>query len=278
MLKPMKLNEDRGLTLVEVVVATVITALIAITLFRLGTDASVGMDRTVDRAVAQVVVGDYAQILRSDIDMSQDVTVYTASAPTYSATDTTNTAALCGTWMTNHDSSAWTNVANNNGFVRTLFTFKQSIIDSTTASPATTYTDPLVRWVGYEVRGAAGKDETGAAVTNYSLWRVTCGETAGVADLPGSGSAKMLVDFGQNFNQAATGDNTFFCDGTGATACATSGTSGINSNSGVTAFTFKLPFQNVKQLTAGSARKGSLTARDAAFADTLTINMQRKIG
>lgn len=274
MLKPPNLREDRGLTLVEVVVGTVITALISITLFRLGSDASIGLERSVDRSVSQVMLGNYAQILRSDIALSNVVTVYSASAPSYSDTDTSNTAALCGSWMINHSDSAWTNPAGNNGFVRTLFSLKQSIIDTTSA----TYVDPTVRWVGYEVRSEAGIGETGAAITNYSLWRVTCTETAGVVDPPAAGSAQKLIDFGLNFNRAVTGDSSLFCDSTGTATCATSGTSGINPNSVVTAFTFKLPFQDVKKLAAGYGGRGSLTIRDAAFANTLTINMQRKIG
>ncbi|MEY2915418.1 MAG: hypothetical protein RL454_347 [Actinomycetota bacterium] len=273
MLRRLIRSNDRGLTLVEVVVGTVITALISITLFRLGSDASIGLERSVDRSVAQVQLGNYAQLLRSDIGLSSAVTVYTASAPSYVDGDTSNTAALCGTWLTAHNAATWTD-GSKVGFVRTLFSLKQSIIDTTSA----TYVDPTVRWVGYEVHGEAGKDAAGTSVTNYSLWRISCTETAGVVDLPGYGSAQKLVDFGVNFNQTAAGDTTLFCDSTGTASCATSGTSGINPNSGVTAFTFKLPFQDVKQLAAGSGGKGSLTIRDAAFANTLTNNMQRKIG
>ncbi|MEY2954402.1 MAG: hypothetical protein RL530_3, partial [Actinomycetota bacterium] len=118
-------SSDRGLTLVEVVVGTVITALISITLFRLGSDASIGLERSVDRSVAQVQLGNYAQLLRSDIGLSSAVTVYTASAPAYVDGDTSNTAALCGTWLTAHNAATWTD-GSKVGFVRTLFSLKQS--------------------------------------------------------------------------------------------------------------------------------------------------------
>lgn len=272
MLNPKILEDDRGLTLLEVLIGTVITALISITIFRLGSDASMGMDRTVDRAVAQAVTGSYAQIIRGDIAASVAVTVYTATPPAYSSTDATNTSALCSSWMTSHDPTAWSTPAQA-GFVRTLFTLRQALV----ASTSTVYTDATIRWVGYEIRGTAGKDATGAALVDYSLWRVTCGETAGVADLPSASGSRQIIDLGVNFDPSAAGSNTLFCNGLGTVVCATSGTAGIDTNPTVSAFSFKLPYKNVKQLTAGSAGSGSLTQRDATFANSLTTNLQRKV-
>ena len=274
-----QISQDSGLTLVEVLVATVVTALMAATLFRLTADVSNGMANTVSHAVTQNIVGGYVQQLRADFGSALDINVYSDAAPVaLDPTDRTQTFGLCSSWMTTQNADNWVSptttdargasVANPN-FVRTLFTLNETTINTTSASYAT----PTNYWVGYEMR--ANEATTGG----YSMWRVTCTDTGGSADLASSTSQRKIINFGQNFYTQASGQTQVICSNSSgqATSCAVTGVSATTSNVGITAFTFRLPFQKNDTNLAGKADLVTINQSDVTFSDSLTTNMKRKI-
>jgi Tfp pilus assembly protein PilV len=272
------LNSDAGLTLVEVLVATVVTALMAVTLFRLTADVSNGMTSTVSHAVTQNIVGGYVQQLRADFGSALDVNVYSDAAPVaIDPTDRTQTFGLCSSWMTNQTSSDWNPTTTdgsgqtviNPSFVRTLITLNETTINTASA----TYATPTTFWVGYEVR--ANPATTGG----YSMWRVTCTDTGGSADLPSATSQRKIINLGQNFYTQASGQTQLICLNTSgqATSCAVTGVSATTSNVGITAFTFRLPFQKNDTNLVGKPDLVTINQSDVTFSDSLTTNMKRKI-
>jgi Tfp pilus assembly protein PilV len=273
------LNSDAGLTLVEVLVATVVTALMAVTLFRLTADVSNGMTSTVSHAVTQNIVGGYVQQLRADFGSALDVNVYSAAAPVaIDPTDRSQTFGLCSSWMTSQTSSDWTdatvvdasgNTVPNPNFERTLISLNETTINTASASYAT----PTTFWVGYEVR--ANPSTTGG----YSMWRVTCTDTGGSADLPSATSQRKIMNLGQNFYTLASGQTQLICLNTSgqATSCAVTGVSATTSNVGITAFTFRLPFQKNDTNLVGKPDLVTINQSDVTFSDSLTTNMKRKI-
>lgn len=263
------LSQDAGLTLVEVLVATVVTALMAATLFRLTADVSNGMANTVSHAVTQNIVGGYVQQLRADFGSALDVNVYSDAAPVaLDPTDRTQTFGLCSSWMSGQSSTDWTDPTSAT-FVRTLITLNETTINTASASYAT----PTTFWVGYEVRANP------STMGGYSMWRVTCTDTGGSADLPTSTSQRKIINFGQNFYTQASGQTQMICLNTSgqATNCAVTGVSATTSNVGITAFTFRLPFQKNDTNLVGKANLVTINQSDVTFSDSLTTNMKRKI-
>lgn len=263
------IRSDEGLTLVEVLVATVVTALMAATLFKLTADVSNGMTNTVSHAVTENIVGGYVQQLRADFASALDVEIYSAAAPvSIDPTDRTQTFGLCSSWMTNQTSSDWTDPTSAT-FVRTLFSLNETTINTAAASYAT----PTTYWVGYEVR--ANPATTGG----YSLWRVTCTDNGGTADLPGSASQRQIINLSGNFYTQASGQTQVICSNSSgqATNCAVTGVSATTSNVGITAFTFRLPFQKKDTSLDGKSDLVTIKQSDVTFSDSLTTNMKRKI-
>ena len=284
------LKSDTGITLVEIIIATVITALIGVTLIRITSDAANGLTSTVGHVVATNQVVGFARILRNDLGGAQDVFPY-GSVPAASDSRT----YLCSSW--DGTNTNWTNTTSTN-FVRPLFTIAYPSVSYDPNAATQVFSAPSLGWVGYEIRN----DVDSNGVTYYSLWRVTCADDSGISSNVVSSSRK-LVDVGDSygFNAAAVGavdtnspngSPVLFCQQgsnlvSGVTTdigngCAVAGVNATTSGSNGVNFyyQFKMPYisdSNTSQPGTSNALQ-TLSAADAKYSNQLTQSITRKIG
>jgi len=289
-----RLRKDEGLTLVEVMVATVITALVAITLFRLTNDAANSLTGTVNQVVSTNQIVGFTRNLRSDIGSAADVFTFGETAPT----DAIGTNYLCSSWRKNGVATDWTDATSAN-FVRPLISMPVLWVDmtgNTTSTP--TFVEPSYYWVGYEIRG-------NTASNDYELWRVSCYDSFGISNSDVV-SQRLMVSIpkanfnAQAFGTVATGSSNFgvmLCsspnDGSTATPAPTLGAStgspcnlaGTSTSSGSNAtysyFQFRFPYlASSSDSTPGEAVSDAvnLSSSDVKYSDSLTQLLTRKIG
>ena len=285
------LKNDAGVTLVEIIIATVITALIGVTLVRITSDAANGLTSTVGHVVATNQVVGFARVVRNDIGGAQDIFAYGA---TPAASD--SKTYLCSSW--DGTSTNWTDSTAVN-FVRPLFTIAYpSVPYDTSATTAPTFALPSLGWIGYELRN----DVDTNGITYYSLWRVTCADDAGISSNVVNSNRKM-VDVGDvySFDAAAVGavdsnspngNPVLFCQAGSnlingvatdiGNGCNVAGINATTSGSNGTNFffQFKMPFI----MSSGTSQPGvadalqTLSSSDAKYSNQLTQSITRKIG
>jgi hypothetical protein len=289
-----RLRKDDGLTLVEVMVATVITALVAVTLFRLTNDAANSLTGTVNQVVSTNQIVGFTRTLRSDIGSANDVFTFGETAPTSSI----GTNYLCSSWRKNSVATDWTDPTSAS-FVRPLISMPTLWVDMTGNTAATpTFVEPSFYWVGYEIRG-------NTVANDYELWRVACYDTAGTANADVVSQRLMVSIPAVNFNAQAFGtiasgsSNTavMLCsspnDGSTPSPAATLGTdigapcnlAGTDTTSGSNSvysyFQFKFPYL-ASSATSTPGEAGSdainLSSSDVKYSDSLTQLLTRKIG
>jgi hypothetical protein len=285
------LRSDAGITLVEIIIATVITALIGVTLVRITSDVANGLGSTVGHVVATNQTVSFARILRNDIGGAQDIYPFGANpAPADSQT------YLCSSW--DGVPTDWTDTTATN-FTRPLFTIAYPSVTYDQASlTAPTYSPPSLGWIGYELRKATS---TSGLVT-YQLWRVNCADNSGISSNVVNTSRK-LVDIGDvySFDAAAVGavdsnspngDPVLFCQPSTnlvngvatdiGNQCAVAGVNASTSGSNGTNFyfQFKTPFvSNSATSSPGEASaQQTLSPADAKYSNQLTQSITRKIG
>ena len=284
------LKQDAGVTLVEMIIATVITALIGVTLIRITSDAANGLSSTVGHVVATNQVVGFARILRNDIGGAQDIFPY-GSVPASSDSQT----YLCSSW--DGTATNWTDSTAAN-FVRPLFTVAYPSVSYDPNATTPVFSAPSLGWVGYEIRN----DVDPNGITYYSLWRVTCLDNSGISSNVVSSSRK-LVDIGDSygFDAAAVGavdtnspngTPVLFCQAgtnlvSGVTTdigngCNVAGVNSTTSGSNGTNFyfQFKMPFvasTDTNQPGVANSLQ-TLSASDAKYSNQLTQSITRKIG
>lgn len=154
------LRTDRGLTLVELLIAVSITGLLSFSITRTISTAQTTIDRSTAQTVGSVQTVRFVGLLKYDIAGATDLFAFDSTAPT-------SGAALCSTWPSGN-AAAW-NEPTNPQFVRSLFTVEIPTL-TPPASPgaAQTFAPKRTQRVGYELR----RQSTTAA--NYDLYRVVC--------------------------------------------------------------------------------------------------------
>lgn len=187
-----KLNSDSGFTLVELIVAASITALIAVVIVRIAADSSKGLERSLSELKSNSQVVNFVRNIRYDISGSTDLFAFDKNTPTAAAQN-----YLCSSWTS---AKSWTDPAAGN-FVRELFSVAINDLEYVASQPVDGNSSlpflPVVRrWAGYEIRGDNG---------NYSIWRVSCKDSGGTPDA--ITDSRKLIDLGSNLdpNVAGTG-------------------------------------------------------------------------
>lgn len=184
-------KEETGISLIEILVALLITTLIAIVIARVTMDASAGLTVAAEESVSSQQSILFGQTLQYDIRASSDLYVYGATKPA----DSTN---LC----TSATDSTWTPA--NSTFVRPLFTILMNDISYNKSFTATApWTPATTKWIGYELRRT--DIGTNNVSNTYEIWR---GECANTSDLPGTwSSGSAMINLGDAFCSDSTGTN-----------------------------------------------------------------------
>lgn len=179
------LREERGVTLVELLIAVAITSVLAVAVVRTISTAQTAIDRSSAQTVSSVQTMRFVGLLKYDLAGAADVYVYGSTVPA-------DTSHVCSTW-TSGDTAAWTD-PNAPQFVRELF----SVAIPTVTPPTGTLLNFLptrTQLVGYEVRRQSGN-------TNYDLFRVVC---------DGGQQVQRVLSLGSNFQASADGTSTLKC-------------------------------------------------------------------
>lgn len=189
-------NGDRGFTMVEMLIAILVTAIISVVIMRMFTTASLALNRAADESAAAVQATRFSRLIKYDVSGSDDAFIFGTNYPTgTSATGYLNN--LCSsTKGTTTATAKWTaDPAGTSDFVRTLFTLRIPTIGYDPASSTTTtfakddgtVTGLHSRWVSYEVR--SGETSKGR---QFELWRVEC-DPQWSADVPPIATPKSSI-------------------------------------------------------------------------------------
>ena len=189
-------NGDRGFTMVEMLIAILVTAVISVVIMRMFTTASLALNRAADESAAAVQATRFSRLIKYDVSGSDDAFIFGTNYPTgTSATGYLNN--LCSsTKGTTTATAKWTaDPAGTSDFVRTLFTLRIPTIGYDPASSTTTtfakddgtVTGLHSRWVSYEVR--SGETSKGR---QFELWRVEC-DPQWSADVPPIATPKSSI-------------------------------------------------------------------------------------
>ena len=261
---------EQGFTLLEVIAATVITALLAVVMVRVGIDASKGLGRSANEIKATSQVVNVVRNLRYDIAGSTDLFAFDKNAPT-----ATTTPRLCSTY--NSATSDWVNTTATN-FVRSLLTLKINDLKYNAIEPGTGTAAPVflpitVSWVGYEIRYNS---------KTYELWRVTCPDVNDVPSTPEVAASKLLIDLGANIdpNTAGTGvptvagvpDSTFAITCDAAKVCPVAAST-LNANY----YSFSIPYASPTSAGPSNGVQQRQLSNDVTYANPLLKVMSRKV-
>lgn len=150
-------QDERGFTLVELLVAIAITSLLSVAVARAIDTTQTALTRSADRAITSTQALRFADALRYDLSGAADVILFSDAPPA-------NTSQVCSSWSATNGSE-WATVDAAN-FVRPLFT----VLIPTITPPSwpvtnSAYLPSNTQKVGYELR------RDGAA---YVLVRVDC--------------------------------------------------------------------------------------------------------
>ena len=187
-------KQDSGISLIEILVALLITTLIAIVIARVTMDASAGLTVAAEESVSSQQSLLFGQTLQYDIRASSDLYVYGATKPA----DSTN---LC----TSATDSTWTPA--NSTFVRPLFTVLVNDISYNksfgTLTSTTAWTPATTKWVGYELRRT--DIGTNNVSDTFEIWRGECANLNGAPDTWSPATAAALINLGDTFCSDSTG-------------------------------------------------------------------------
>lgn len=206
--------------MVEVLVAIVITAVLAIAVGRVITTTQSALTQSAGRSIAAAQALRFGDVLHYDLAGASDVYLFGATPPS-------DLANVCSSW-TSTNGAVW-NATNAATFVRPLFT----ITVPTVAAPASPTSDGSflavrIQRFGYEVRNE-GK--------GYALIRIDCGATQ---------RAQRLVDLGTAVPADLTGQTALHCltaDGTQITpnVAVSTMSASVPASQRCASFTFVLP-------------------------------------
>lgn len=171
-LKSLELRSEGGVTLIEVVIATLITSLLSVVLYKTSSNASMALTRTSQQVISNFQIVHFASDLRYNVAGSSDVY-------TFGTTPAASTGNICSSW--DGSTLQWTPLSSYSKIVRPLFSVrvKDLIYDRTNPNPPI-YSDSTTVWYGYELRTNyfPGK----AKPANFEIWRVTCDGVTPVRD------------------------------------------------------------------------------------------------
>lgn len=184
-------RNERGFTLVEVLVAVAITSLLSVAIARVIDTTQNALLQSSSRSIVSTQALRFGDVLRYDLLGASDVYLYGATAPS----DQSN---VCSSWSTTNGTS-WTDPSSAT-FVRPLFTV---MVPTVTPPSAPTSEGPFltsrVQRIGYEIRNDGN---------NYGLLRVDC---------DANGQAQRLLSLGTPLPSDVTGLSVLRCltvDGT----------------------------------------------------------------
>lgn len=182
-------QQDEGFTLLELLVAAGLTALLSLVIARTVTTAEISLKRSTEQAVSSTQAVRFAELLKYDVAGTQELYVFGSTPPT----DMSN---LCSTWSSGNP-GAWTDPSSP-GFVRPLVTLEiPTVIPPTTPVASMEYLAPVKQRVGYELRREG---------TAYSLYRVVCDGQMLAQRLLTLGTELPATTSGQSVMQCFTAD------------------------------------------------------------------------
>lgn len=288
-------HRDSGLTLVELLVAVIITGLLASVLFRVASDAGQSLQYQVDSVRNAQSAIRFAQAMRYDIAGSTDVYAYGAPAD-YAGTGPKDRNQLCSTWRSESaeirryhplatalNNDRWTKIDNptSSGFVRTLVSIKIRELIYDRANPQdSTWFEQKNLWAGYEIRSA--RPGSSDRPNRYYLWRVTCDSNSSGLPLADIATEERMLELGTSIPAAVSGITSLSCFDAVLTASACPVT-GLTTASGSTAskfstYTFAVPYT---EPTGGKRAQDALKRlRPLSAADpnnTLLQRMTRRV-
>lgn len=182
------LRRERGLTLVELLIAVAITSVLSLAVVRTISSAQTAIERSAAQTVSSVQTMRFVGMLKYDLAGASDVYVYGSTVPT-------NTSHLCSSWSVG-DTLAWTDTTNQQ-FVRPLFSVEIPTLTPPVGSAAlSTFLTMRTALVGYELRRQAG------TVPRYDMFRVVC---------DGASSSQRVLALGTDLRPGADGLSTVRC-------------------------------------------------------------------
>lgn len=210
MLKPVAKRND-GFTLVELVIAITITAIISLVILRVFTTASESLLRSADEAAAATQAARFSRLMKYDFSGSQDAYIFGPDFPVDpvgSLTSSTGdpsylcSTATASTWpLPDEESQAFTR-----GLVTLQITEVPGYSQGSEQQPAG-FAEPTVSFVGYEVR-------RNPDTLKFELWRVTCGTAASgrpTAWTASTGTEERLIELGDTIATNTDGLSNLQC-------------------------------------------------------------------
>lgn len=184
-------QNERGFTLVEVLIAVTVTSLLSVAIARIIDTTQAALAQSSTRSIASTQALRFGDILRYDLLGASDVYLYGSTPPS-------DVSGICSSWSATNGAS-WTDPSSA-GFIRPLFT----VMVPTVTPPATPTTEgsflaSRVQRIGYEVRNDGA---------NYGLLRIDC---------DAGGRAQRLLSLGTPMPNDVTGISVLHCltsDGT----------------------------------------------------------------
>lgn len=184
------LRQDRGVTLVELLIAVAITGVLSIAIVRTISTAETTISRSAEQTVSSVQTMRFIGLLKYDIGGASDVFVFDGNVPS-------GTARLCTTW-TSGDGNAWSDPTNPR-FVRELFSMQiPTLTPPSQPGPLPTYLTARSQLVGYELRRQSG------SAVKYDIFRVVC---------DGGQQSQRVLSLGADLQPGAAGTTSLRCYG-----------------------------------------------------------------
>jgi len=189
-----ELTKDDGMTLLEVLLAAIITAVISVVIVSITMGSAATLSRHADESIATAQVVTLYQNLRQDFSAASDAYFYGTTYPS-------DTSHLCSSAT----SRSWS--ALGSGFIRTLASIPVTTFNyDTSSNSVSNWLYPVTVYQGYEVR-------YNAADSAYEMWHVWCNlKSDGTVDRPYS-NGRMYLSLGPNFDPSKGGTDLFTCDG-----------------------------------------------------------------
>lgn len=254
-------GQDEGFTLLEAIVATVITGLFVAVAAPLLTSVSTSLGRTADATIATQSALRTSRMLRFDFSGSQRVYVLPTLAP--SVRDAS--PVVCSSALSQSGNfNAWGDQSNwkTSKIIRPLFTVDVIDLPLSQADITTGWIKSQRVLVGYEVRRAASPSPR----SPYELWRVVCdGTPKNFTDSKGVVTATVLAvtseerltvigDGSDALPSSVSGLSNLLC---GTATSATSTFCGVD-DANATIATVRAAFYNLRFPYAGSGSSAVL--------------------
>jgi len=284
-ISPKVIRDSSGMTLVEVLLAMIVTSIIAFVIMRVFLTTSSGLTRSSEEAAAAMQATRFSLLMRYDVSGSRDAFIYGSTYPSDASKLCTSTTTTPARW--NSDPAT----ASDGEFRRSLFTLEIPTIgyDKTsmpetmnfaTESQAFESLDGRVylQWVGYEIRKVLREGKL-----KFELWRIVCTPPTTGMSAP---TATMITDeerlvvLGNAINPSLSGLTSLLCynrSGALLTVLEATSTNNINvtESKRCTAFRFVLPYnggRNALNRIAGNPALGSILDE---WLQRLSTNVER---